>query len=140
MKLRTRQGSLRLRLTRTEVARLVAEGSVEERVAIGPGPDAALAYAIVAREDERAGERGAVTAHAVAESGLRIVVEVPRALLRAWAEGDEVGIEARQEVAGAGSLLLLIEKDFTCLVPRAHEDDTDAYPNPAAAPSRKEPG
>ncbi|MBL9108770.1 MAG: hypothetical protein JNM74_05850, partial [Myxococcales bacterium] len=44
MKLRTRGRSIRLRLTRTEVARLAAGERVEERVPFGPGT--ALVYGI----------------------------------------------------------------------------------------------
>ncbi|WP_181197113.1 DUF7009 family protein [Enhygromyxa salina] len=57
----------------------------------------------------------------------RIEVALPRAAARAWAEGDEVGIEAEQ-----GALRLLIEKDFRYLSPREGEDDDDAFPHPGA--------
>ena len=33
----------------------------------------------------------------------------------------------------AGSLRILVEKDFACLQPRAHEDESDLFPNPDAS-------
>ncbi len=127
MKLRTRAGSLRLRLTRGEVDALASRGLVEESVVVGPGGDGRLVYALVASTAARD-----VTARL---AGARITVELPAALAREWAASEQVGIEAVQAVGSgdaATTLTILVEKDFACLAPRAGEDDADAYPHPGA--------
>lgn len=123
MKLRTRRGSIRLRLTRSEVAALAEASRVEEAVVIGP-LGAALTYALVV--DEAATE---VTARL---DGAKLEVAIPALRARAWAASSEVGIEATQGAGGEGALVILIEKDFACLKPREGEDDDDAYPHPSA--------
>lgn len=106
MKLRMRRGSLRFRLTKAEVATLAERGAIEEMVEIGIG------YRLMASNRSFARLEGA-----------QITVELPRLAVREWAETEQVGIEFRQE-----SLLVLVEKDFACLSPRA--EDEDAFPNP----------
>ncbi|MDB4946095.1 MAG: hypothetical protein JWP97_5629 [Labilithrix sp.] len=123
MKLRTRNGSIRLRLTQAEVATLASNGTVEEQVFLGPA--AALTYRLVASE----------TAQAVGArlEDARITVEVPGARVRAWAASpSEVGIEGEQPIVGHDPLVILVEKDFACLSPRAPGEDEGAFPHPAA--------
>lgn len=113
--MRIRGNSIRLRLARGEVARLASEGRVEERTEFAPG--AALTYAIERRDDiERVGAK---------YEGHRIVVVVPSAIVRRFAESDDVGFDGAE-----GELGILVEKDWQCLKPR--EDDADAYPHPQA--------
>jgi hypothetical protein len=120
MKLRIRGDSLRLRLTRGEVDRLVEGGLVSETTSFG---DARLIYAL--RLAHGAGARKLSARLDATAEGSRIEVEVDAGAARAWAAGDAVGIEATD-----GALLLLVEKDYACLQDRPHEDDTDAFPNP----------
>ena len=51
MKLRIRGSSLRLRLTRSEVAEIGAGNAVEERVEFGGEPAQQLVYALVPSDD-----------------------------------------------------------------------------------------
>lgn len=125
MKLRTRSGSLRLRLTRAEVTALAETGLVEERVVFGPGADDALSYALVATDTARA-----ISARFLAGER-RIVVEMPRATARSWATNEEVGFAVTQSTP-AGALTLLVEKDFACLAPRPGDDDADTFAHPDA--------
>jgi hypothetical protein len=118
MKLRISGNSLRLRLTRKEVAQLQDGGRVESRIEFAPGNS--LAYVL-----ERSPETNAVSA---AFDGRAIVVTVPTPLMVEWAEGDRVSIEG----APQGNLQLLIEKDFQCLH-KPDQRDPDAYPNPLAS-------
>lgn len=123
MKLRTRRNSIRLRLSRGEVATFAERGEVRETITFGPGPDARLTYAVVASP----------TAAAIGAriEGGAIVVEVPSAVARAFVEPDRVGVEGAQPTGTAeDALTILLEKDFACLAPRAGEDDADAFPNP----------
>jgi hypothetical protein len=109
MKLRMRGNSLRLRLTRSEVATLVERRSVGERVEF-PN-DSELVYELESCE----GLGGIV---ALFENG-RIRVMAPGAEVREWASTDRVGMEGN-----SGRLTVLIEKDFQC---RHGEEDSDAY-------------
>ncbi|MGA3324247.1 MAG: hypothetical protein ABSF45_07220 [Terriglobia bacterium] len=117
MKLRIQGNSLRLRLTRKEVAQLHDCGRVESSIEFAPGRT--LAYAL----------EGSPQATAVSASfdGRAILVAVPMPLLMQWAEGDQVSIEGPPQA----SVQLLIEKDFQCLHKADHQDP-DAYPNPLA--------
>lgn len=121
MKLRIRGHSLRLRLTQSEVQRLGTGVRVEETISFSP--DQHLVYAI-----ETSTERAMRASFDAGE--VRVVV--PRDMARAWAEGDEVSLEATQPIGAGASLAILVEKDFACLKPRSGEDDADAFPHPAA--------
>jgi hypothetical protein len=133
MKLRIRGNSLRLRLGPGEVARLAADGRVEERIVFGPGPDQRLVYALEASADVP--EVRADYRHGM------IRVQLPAALVETWARTDQVGLAGEQPLGAGASLTLLIEKDFECL-DRAAEDDEAAYPHPmrgaACAPKNTE--
>jgi hypothetical protein len=117
MKLRIQGNSLRLRLTRKEVAQLHDCGRVESSIEFAPGRT--LAYAL-----EGSAHATAVT---VNFDGRSILVTVPAPLMTEWAEGDQVSIEGPPQSA----VQLLIEKDFQCLHKPGHQDP-DAYPNPLA--------
>ncbi len=122
MKLRIRGNSLRLRLTRTEVASLADSGEVCERTAFGG--DSELRYCL--RSDAEASRITARFADA------RIDVIVPAAIVSRWAASEQVSIESEQPIGSNDRLTLLVEKDFACLVERPGEDDSDAYPHPSA--------
>ena len=117
MKLRIRGNSIRLRLTRSEVAQFADAGVVEETLDFGPGKPQ-FKYSLVSSNDapELSAEFG----------GGVIRVTVPSDRVRAWADSERVGIES------ANGLRLLIEKDFACMSERDGEDEADAYPNPNA--------
>jgi hypothetical protein len=114
MKLRIRGNSVRLRLTRTEVAALAATGIVEESTEF-LGSET-FVYAVSASESAD------VSANFV--DG-RINVAIPADKVAAWASGDEVGIAAE-----CGLLKVLVEKDFNCLTPRDADEDADTFPHP----------
>jgi len=108
MKLRMRGNSVRLRLTRSEVAQFAETGLVEEAVTF---PSSTLNYAL------RCNPSQAVTANLVAG---QLTVIVPPALARQWTDTEEIGISAH-----SSGLDILIEKDFQC----AHGPaDSDAFP------------
>lgn len=119
MKLRTRGNSLRLRLTRSEVARLAEGGEVTDRIEFGAG--AALSYS-VARAD--------VPAVRASLTGTHVRVEAPPAVVHDWATTDQVGFEGSQALDGDRTLKILVEKDWTCLTKREGDEDVDTYPHP----------
>lgn len=118
MKLRIHAGSLRLRLSQSEVARLGEGGVIEESVSFAPGSE--LHYAL---------ETGAAAEVTATFDQANIRVVLPTALAKEWIESDQTGIEA-----SSGTLRLLIEKDFQCLH-RVPEPGEDSFPNPLASES-----
>jgi hypothetical protein len=120
LKLRIRDNSVRLRLTRGEVERLAREGRVASSIGFPGGTR--LEYAI---------ESAPGTAAPVADyAGDRVRVRVPESEVRAWAESDRVSIAGEQALGGDAALAILVEKDFECLTPRAGEDESDMFPHP----------
>jgi hypothetical protein len=119
MKLRIKGDSLRLRLTRGEVAGLRDDGRVEATIRFGLGSQ--LTYALVAAN---------VPAVQAGFAHGTITVQVPKATVRQWADSEQVGFEAAQDLGNGETLRLLIEKDFACLTVRVGEDDADAFANP----------
>ena len=115
MKLRFQGDSLRLRLTRSEVAKLHDSGEVSETVTFRSG--GALKYCL----------RTSAGAEAVQAERIdgNIFVSAPLAMVQRWVTSDEVGIYERD-----GELNIAIEKDSRCL--RRTEDirESDAYPHP----------
>ena len=116
MKLRLRHNSVRLRLTQGEVAQLRDSGSVEERIEFSP--DQTLAYRVVSDPDQ-----ASIAASFV---GGNILLTVPTATVRQWADSEQVEMQA------GGALRISIEKDFKCLDAAHPEDDVDTFPNPLA--------
>jgi hypothetical protein len=115
MKLRIQGDSLRLRLTRTEVAGLHDRGVVEDTAHFAGGPG--LTYRV-----RKSGGGDGIRAELTDRT---ITVQVPAGAVEAWATSDEVGLAARD-----GVLRILIEKDFRCLTRPREEDEPDAYPHP----------
>ena len=126
MKLRIKGNSLRLRIARSEVARLLVGGCLEETIYFAPEANASFSYSLQAADS--------INAPTVqyTESGLAVLIPVDRA--NTWGMTDEVGIAANINLGRFGSLSLLIEKDFACL-DQSDEDNQDTFPNPNAGPS-----
>ncbi len=123
MKLRIRGNTLRLRLTRSEVDAIGRGESVSETTAFPDGTT--LQYRLVPGAVRHAGQKAG-------DSGFEITVEVPRDEASRWAESEEVGFSG-EDAFEVGDLAVLIEKDFTCITPRAGEEELDTYPNPNIA-------
>jgi hypothetical protein len=120
VKLRIVDDSLRLRLTRSEVASIECGSAVEARTHFPGGT--ALTYVLeVAHVD-----RISATLDAT-----RICVLLPREVALPWAAGNDVSLHGEQPLEH-GVFRILVEKDFTCVEPRAGEDQSDLYPNPKA--------
>lgn len=123
MKLRIKGNSLRLRVTRSETARLIETGRIEEIIRFGAEDDAKLTYAL---------EHSAATTHlSVCYRPLEVTVMLSTGDARRWTETDQVGfyrdIDLRGEV-----LAVMVEKDFACL-DRSDAENEDAFENPNVA-------
>ena len=122
MKLRIKGDSLRLRVSPSEVRRLLEEGRVTETVHFAPQADAKLTYAL---EVVAGAQADSLTVRYAAQE---VAVLVPAALAREWVEGPEVGLYGHLPLP-AGLLEIVVEKDFACL-DRSDAENEDTYPNP----------
>lgn len=120
MKIRIRDNTVRLRLTKTEVTVLAETGEVSCITDFGNGM--LLTYRIC-KSDNSPGLSASF------ENNV-ITVMVPNEKVMHWANSEEISLMAEQKNKSGMPLRLLIEKDFACLVVRQGEDDSDAFPNP----------
>ena len=121
MKMRLLDDSIRLRLSRSDVAAADEQGAVAGRTRFPYG--VTFTYVLEALPN------GTAANASYAEDCM--TVGLPAAEISAWAN-DEAAISLRAEVQlpDGNRLKLLIEKDFTCLTHRHDEDQSDLYPNP----------
>jgi len=123
MKLRIRENTIRLRLKKAEVDRLAAGQAIVEKTVF---PDSVLTYRLDIASDGK---------FSASFHDGSLAVCLPEQEVTQWAQNDQVSIVAEQALRNAGTLSLLIEKDFQCLAPghnRPGEDDIDTYPHPDA--------
>lgn len=120
MKLRIRGNTLRLRVSKKELATVQKRGSVQD--AIRFGPRARLVYRLEVAGDDRFGAEF---------TGDSIVVRAPQAAVAKWGRDEEVSMRGKQRIGRGATLAILVEKDFECLKPRAGDDATDLFVNPA---------
>lgn len=112
MKIRIKDNSVRLRLTQSEIAKLGNTGMVESTTAFVGRP---FIYAV---------QRTIGGQIDVAFVDNRIVLSIPASMVHELVTTQRVGFEGI-----AGSVKLLVEKDFACL-DNTVEDQSDNYPNP----------
>jgi hypothetical protein len=119
MKLRIRGNTVRLRVSKAELATIAATGAAED--AIRFAGDAGMRYGVQVKP------AGGVAAE-FGDNVLRVLV--PKASVDVWLKPDEVSIEGEQAIGNGEVLRILVEKDYTCLAPRSGEDDSDLFANP----------
>jgi hypothetical protein len=115
MKLRIQDNAIRFRLSQKEVSQLVYDGKVTSRCMFSK---ANLHYTILKNEDTQ------VISADFSENEVK--VWLPSALVKGWDQDDRVGFDCYD----TNGLYILIEKDFKCLQPRLHEDESDLFANP----------
>ena len=115
MKIRIKDNTVRYRLAQDEVTNLVKNGATWSKCQFGKGE---LIYGIVATDND---------AISCSFDGNKITTKVPKSLLVNWDTDERVGFDKKTD-----DLYLLIEKDWQCLKPRAHEDESNLYVNPQA--------
>jgi hypothetical protein len=123
MKLRIKGNSLRLRVSRSELAHFQAGGRIEETIRFAEAPEAKLTYALES---------------AVQSSPVRVrygfhdvTVFLSKDQVRIWESETEVGVYSNLDIGSAGSLDVIVEKDFACL-DRGDEENRDTFANPHA--------
>jgi hypothetical protein len=123
MKLRIKGNSLRLRVSRSELARFQAGGRIEETIRFAETAEAKLTYAL-----ESAVQSSAVR---VRHGFHDVTVILSEDQVRLWQAESEVGVYCKLEIGSAGSLDVIVEKDFACL-DRSDEENIDTFTNPYA--------
>ena len=111
-----------MRLTRSEVTEFQIAGRVGSKLEFAS--DEEFTYSLVSDAD--ANEVSANMADG-------IEIRVPAAIAEHWTSTEDVGIGGEMSVGNDRNLKVLVEKDFTCLVPRSGDEDVDTFPHPKAA-------
>lgn len=124
MKLRIRDNSVRLRLTRGEVDAVRRDGLVTAHTTFPGGH--VFTY--------RLESSPASVKPEAFYSATEMTVRVPEETVLGWASSEQVSIAGEQAVSDDAALRILVEKDFACLTPRDDEDESDMYPHPNARP------
>ena len=122
MKLRIRDNSIRLRLSRGEVDILRDAGLVAGRTGFPGGRE--FQYVIE-------GSPASVNPGAFF-SDHTVTVRLPETTVLAWANSEQVSIVGEQRLDDGELLSILVEKDFACLAPREGEDESDMFAHPEA--------
>jgi hypothetical protein len=123
MKLRIKGNSLRLRVSPSEVQRLLKHDCLEETIHFGQQANAKLTYALQ--------QEPAVSKLTVQYMENRVAVLIPTDQVNRWGFTDQVGIAEDISLGELGALAVLIEKDFACL-DRSEEENQDTFANPNA--------
>lgn len=120
MKLRIRDNSIRLRLSRTEVDTVNSDGLVRGQVQFAGSNS--FDYVL---------ESSPATVKPEAHiSNNVLTVRIPQMDVNQWAESEQVSISSEQILDDGALLMILVEKDFACLAPREGEDEADLFPHP----------
>ncbi|MGK0495011.1 MAG: hypothetical protein ACJAU2_001394 [Maribacter sp.] len=118
MKIRIKGNSIRLRLTKSEVAAFCDKGQYQEAVIFG---NRTLTYSLVAKEGIEMLDATYV--------GDTIIVYITKDAKDTWLESDRVGYSNVLDSNSPDQLSILVEKDFICM-DDSIEDQSDNYPNP----------
>jgi hypothetical protein len=121
MKLRIKGNSLRLRLTRSELAKLLDVGHIEETIHFSPEEQSRLTYSLRVEPD--------LTSATLRYQRPEVVAVLPTKEATTWARDNQVGIYATVDLGPRGTLDLIVEKDFAC-VDGSDADNLDTFPNP----------
>lgn len=122
MKLRLKDNSVRIRITRTEVERFAVEKYIEAVTDFG---DAVLKYGM--KWNEHVNELNATMTEQT------IILQIPSQMASEFVSTDIVGFQHTVTLPGGRSLFILFEKDFKCLDGNLLEDESDNYENPSAS-------
>jgi hypothetical protein len=113
MKLRIKGDSLRLRVSRSEVERLLAGACLEETIHFAPEACAKFTYALQ--------REASATRTTVQYVGNKVTILIPADQANAWGVTDQVGIA---EDISLGALVLLCYKDAkTTRTPRQRSSE-----------------
>jgi hypothetical protein len=122
VKLRIRDNSIRLRLSKGEIETMRVAGVVTSHTGFPGG-----------RQFHYSLESSPASVNPAAfYSDNKITVRLPETIVLAWVSSEQVSIEGEQVLDDGQKLAILVEKDFACLAPRPGEDESDMFANPQA--------
>jgi len=119
MKLRIRENSLRLRVSKADLE--IFEKDKKVKATINFPNNSKMDYYLIWGNDDD---------FKSTFDGSSIITEVPQQVGKRWLQPDEVTIDHYVSLENNIQLRLLIEKDFQCLTKRKDEDESDLFPNP----------
>jgi len=120
VKIRIKDNSIRLRLTRGEVDTIRDSGELVSHAGFPGG-----------RKFRYALESSPASVNPAAfYSDNEVRVRLPETLVLAWVTTEQVSIQGEQILDDGEKLSILVEKDFACLAPRSGEDESDMFPHP----------
>jgi len=126
VKLRIKDNSIRLRLTRGEVDILQQNGIVASATGFPGGHE--LKYCVESSP--------ASVNPAAFFANNSVTIRLPESTVLAWAKTDAVSLRGEQLLDDGSPLSILVEKDFVCLTEREGEDESDMFPHPEAGAQR----
>jgi hypothetical protein len=124
MKIRIQGNSMRIRVGRSELARFLQEGRIEDTIQFAPAPEARLTYALEVSPAD-------TTQKQVRHSPHEVVVILDSRQVVQWSLESEVGVYTQVPIGAGDSLEVIVEKDFACL-DRSDEGNKDTFANPLA--------
>ena len=123
MKLRIKGNSLRLRVSRSELARLVGGSRIEETIQFTPACESRFTYAL-----DSALQGSPIR---VNYGPQKITVVLAHEKVLTWSSESEIGVYGTVDIGSSGQLEIIVEKDFACL-DRSDEENQDTFANPHA--------
>lgn len=122
MKIRMKGNSLRLRVGRSELARFLEYGCIDETIQFAAAPEARFTWALeVALQPDRTTR--------VRYRACEVAVVLTPEQVRLWQKEDQVGIYTRVDLGGENTLEVIVEKDFACL-DGSDSENVDTFANP----------
>lgn len=119
MKLRLKQNTIRIRMTRDEVNALVQNGTVQDQTRF------TIQDALTYRINLSITDNPAIT---LVDHNIDLFI--PAEQVVGWQDNDLVGFSWDIDLGNNERVSLLIEKDFQCLTSRPGEDESNLYANP----------
>lgn len=119
MKIRIKDNSIRLRLTKSDVAQLKSDGIVSAQTILSE--KIIFRYKLSRNTDEKQ------IRATFSDNEIHVILSKEAA--RILTDTPEITVKGHQENGEDGGLFLLIEKDLACL-DETHEDQSDMYENP----------
>lgn len=124
MKLRINGNSIRLRLSQTEVSIFCETEIFRQSIQFGLEEEDRFYYSLEMSDGDILSTMYGID---------QMHIFVPRAMAKEWCNSELVSLYADQLIGETGEMLsILVEKDFSCLIEREGEDESDNYPNPNA--------
>ncbi len=119
MKIRIKENTVRLRLSKPDIDRFGKDGYLEEKTEF---PGSTFTYAIQKLFDGKNLD--------ASFTDKKLTLFVPHKIQEEWISTDVTGLSHQLPVGENKTLFLLIEKDFQCIDGAATEDQTEYFNNP----------